>query len=262
MRGLRDRHLLYRRLAEEHERRHQSVPPSLPPASESDRSAVALQRSSEGFARAVERLNAVLNAPFTADTFERELRHWHELLTQGHPGLRGFGGAYQPPEKAEAVHRLVQELFSEQADARIRRDPLGVAAQLYGDLVNLQPFRDGNQRLAGLALNYLLLKLHYTPFLVTEDNMTLFLSENYDNGGLMRDWKVDVSRFRALLERSVKPSGRDVEAGAAQLSELDLPGHYVDTLYVLDTRINTMVPLRFVRADQLSQPDGDRLRKA
>ncbi|MFH1379318.1 MAG: hypothetical protein ABII23_03455 [bacterium] len=150
------------------------------------------------FGQALKRLNEVVNYEFDAESFEEEVKNWNLILLKGSKISSGL--QMYSPKKAEQFTEQITYIFSEEADKLVHNDPLRFAAKVFIDMVKLQAFNYGNHRTAALVLNYILLKLGYTPFIIVRENIKDYLRSAYPLREMM-----EIEQFKAFLKQHVFP---------------------------------------------------------
>lgn len=120
-------------------------------------------------------------------------------ITLGQNLIHEAGKYVQYQDEADEIF---DELFSEAFAEKLKVDPVAAAAEIFAELVNLQSLHDGNKRSANLVMNYILLKMGYTPFILNRKNAVEYMRLVYPVGERTRVSATAVKRF---LREQVHP---------------------------------------------------------
>jgi hypothetical protein len=142
----------------------------------------------------------ILNGLMTPERLEEEYKTFHATLGYGLVYSAGDYGIEINSRTAE-IEKLFKHIFSDEFEDAVEDDPISAAASVFVELVNLQPFYDGNKRAASFILNYVLMKCGYTPFILTSSNIIEYTKILRPRGDYVR---VNVQEFEEFLRGQVK----------------------------------------------------------
>jgi hypothetical protein len=142
-----------------------------------------------------------------------------------------------PSETPIRMGELIDWYREEQQ--RRQMHPVELAARFHYDFVRIHPFDDGNGRIAGLLMNYVLLRNDLPPVIIKSEDKRNYLNALHqaDSGDI--DFFIDYigQQLRWSLEMSIK---------AAKGESLDEPGDLDKKLALLKSSIGEKPDLKIV----------------
>ena len=148
---------------------------------------------------------------------------WHRLLAQsGDKYMKKNAGQLTTiynSKGPDEVRALFKFMFTEQFNREVTEDPFHTAAGVFFRLRNSQALDEGNHRMAGLMMNYVLLKAGKKPFLLSPQNAAEYISSLRFGVEALRQLLID-EQSRSEIRTSEKTTPRSEKGKWRNIPEL------------------------------------------